>query len=274
MPAVRMDQLKSQIDGLCQRFTKPAHFECALVDLLESYADLTYQPGEDVASSRLVPSYHVPALVLIQLEQTLFPLVQEKPEAALSLVDLLWRNAYLEPRQIACNLLGQIPLDYIDEILDRLTRWSSPDTDSIFLRELYERGTVRIRRGDPNRLLNLIHAWIHDPNPHLQICGLHLLIPLIQDPTFEYLPSVFRLLDTVLPAPAPERQNILISIIMTLSRQAPGETRFFLQQMLSKHPNPNLVQLIRRSLSSFPSADQSALRTVLSKSSREPGRTP
>ncbi len=67
MPAVQLARLRAQVEELSSRFSQPAVYLRALRDLLELYADRTYQPGQGVPSQVLTPSYHVPMLVMRQL---------------------------------------------------------------------------------------------------------------------------------------------------------------------------------------------------------------
>ena len=269
MPAVRLDQLKASLVELGGFFARPVLFQRALLELLETYADLTYKPGDGVAAQRLVPSYHVPPIVLVQLEQSFYPLVQQNPDSALALADLLWQKENLEIRQVAAILLGQLPSSHLDHVLERLSSWSREEMDMVYLEELYRRGTNRLRREASIRHIELVSNWLTGPSPFLRKMGLSLLLPLVQDSSFQNLPAVFRLLDPLLHSPQPSLQPIYIDILTNLARISPGETRYFLQQQLSAGENPELVRLVHRSLSAFPIKDQAALRTVLPRQTRE-----
>jgi len=164
MPAVRLDQLKASLVELGAYFARPVLFQRALLELLETYADLTYKPGDGVAAQRLVPSYHVPPIVLVQLEQAFYPLVQQNPDSALALADLLWQKENLETRQVAAILLGQLPSSHLNHVIERLSDWSREETDTVYLEELYHRGTARLRREASIRHLELVSHWISGPS--------------------------------------------------------------------------------------------------------------
>src|SRR5574338_435554 len=104
MPAAELTRLRMQINGLIQQFGEPNSFRTSLRDMFETYANLAYRPGQTVLQKSLLPSYRAPKLVMRQLELELGKTCQERPADALAVIEALWRDAYLEPRQLATVL--------------------------------------------------------------------------------------------------------------------------------------------------------------------------
>ncbi|RPJ43018.1 MAG: hypothetical protein EHM21_12100, partial [Chloroflexi bacterium] len=98
MPAAELSRLRTQINGLIDRFDDPTGFRLALRDLLEMYANRAYRPGQAVQPQPLLPSYRVPPLITHQLELELSKTCLEQPAQALEVVEALWHDPFLEPR--------------------------------------------------------------------------------------------------------------------------------------------------------------------------------
>ena len=263
MPAVQLVRLKEQIAQLAWYFTRPVEFQKQLHALLDFYSDRTYRPGQAVKARPLIMTYHVGPLVLRQLEHNLSHLCQENPGAALALVDVLWKDIYLEPRLLAASLLGLTPLTPPEAVLERILAWSDPEMDIQLLEILTSRGSVRLRREQPERWLVLIEDWLSDQKNEVQAIGLKALLPLIQDREFENLPRIFRLLGTLVQNAPKGLQSELIEDLMGLARRSPAETAYFLRQMMSIGNSPATTRLVRRCLPAFNEEMQANLRKAL-----------
>lgn len=263
MPAVQLARLKEQINQLAWHFTRPQEFQRELQDLLDFYADRTYRPGQAIKPRPLIPIHHIAPIVQRQLEQDLGRLCQEHPAAALALVDLLWQDPYLEPRLLAAALLGQTPLQPADEILSRLLAWATPDLDDQLLDALLGPGSRRVRSEVPERWLTIIESWLSDLAADVQVIGLHALLPIIQDRSFENLPRIYRILSPVLQSAPAVLQNDLVRNLEALGKRAPAETAYFLRQMLNVSSTPVTVRLVRKCLPAFPKEAQDNLRRAL-----------
>ncbi len=264
MPAVQLARLKEQINQLAWNFTRPEEFRFALHDLLDLYADRTYRAGQAVSARPLSPSYHAPPLILRQLKLELGRLCEEHPAAALALVDLLWKDTFLEPRMLAAALLGLIPLQMAGEVLQRLQSWSNPDEDTTLLDALVEDGGQRIRRETPERWLELVENWLGDLSIEIQGLGLRALLPLIRDRSFENLPRVYRLISPIVQSAPAELQGELLEAVHILAQRSSMETAFFLRQMVSVSASAGTARLVRRCLPFFGEEAQISLKKALS----------
>lgn len=269
MPAVHLARLKEQITRLAWNFTRPDEFQKGLRDLMDSYADHSYRAGQAVKARPLITAYHIPPLVLRQLEQDLSRLCRENPGAALTLVDRLWQEEYLEPRLLAAYLLGQVSPTPPEPVLERLLAWADPNLDVQILNALMSQGSARLRRGQPERWLVMVEHWLSDMSLDMQSLGLSGLLPVIQDREFENLPRIYRLLAPLVQTAPNPLQAELQQAIEALARRSPVETAYFLRQMLSMAEGVTPIRLVRRCLPAFPEETQAGLRkAILSRPNR------
>jgi hypothetical protein len=263
MPAVEITKLRLQIARLLPLIDQPEEFYRGLRDLLELYIDRAYRPGTSMPGIPILPSYRPPALVARRLELDLISISQTHPEQALHLADRLWLDTYLETRILAATILGQIPLSYAEDVLERLKVWAIPEEDRTILKELLNRGTVRLRREGPDALLELFEHWLRDPNPSQHSVGLKALLPLIKDPDFENIPPVFSALFPLVGTSSPNLFNDLTAVLEALAKRTPGETVYFLRQVLSSPVSKDTPRLARRILPLLTPSLQETLRNAL-----------
>ncbi len=238
-------------------------FNASLHELLGFYADPIFRAGQTTHNMVLMPTYRSPKLLLQQLELALYPLVQENPAAALILADKLWQDAYLEPRQVAAYILGQLPIEHAEQVTNRITEWCTASQPAPLMKALLTKGTDRLRLQSPQTLYKLAADWLSDPDVKTQILGLKLILPLVQAPEFENLPEIFTLLRLPLQNLSPRNLTETQHIIHALARKSPSETAYFLRQSLSISASKDLIRLIRKSLPSFPADTQDRLRQAI-----------
>jgi hypothetical protein len=263
MPAVQLTRLKTQLTELAWQFPHPQEFRRSLDDLFEFYSDRVYRAGRNVQPDRLYPAYHVPALVMQQIELELIPRCRENPEAALTTADALWKDDHLEPRLVAAFLLGQVTVQPPDGVIRRLKEWCQPKEERNALEAALRVGSTRLRKELPNQWFALVRDWVTSPYPTTQAMGLQAMIATIQEKDFNNFPPVFDLLVLILPNPPISLQNELIEIIQILGKRSSTETVYFLREMLAMSSRPTLARLIRRCLLSFDPAGQENLRTAM-----------
>lgn len=266
MPAAELTRLRVQINALIDQFTDPNRFRIGLRDLFEMYANLAYRPGQTVLSQSLLPSYRTPKLVMRQLELQLGTTCQERPDDALAVIETLWGDTYLEPRQLSVVLLGAIPASHSDAVVNKIEVWAQPDENSRMLNALFQDGTATLRRSAPKKLLALIEDWVSADKTDLQALGVRALVPLVRDKQFENLPPVYGMLSPLLQYLHPALQTDLQIAIEALAQRSPMETIYFLRQSLNIASTPATARLIRRCLPAFAPDQQASLRAALQAS--------
>ena len=264
MPAVQLARLKRQIDSLAWHFTRPAEFCRGLHELMETYGDLTYRPTPAVKQSTgKVPSYHVPVVVMRQLELSAGQWAQENAPAALDLIDALWQEPMSEPRYLAAYLLGMLPLDLSPTVTERLQRWARPGEEKEFLQALFKQGTVMLRRQAAGIYFNQVRDWLNETDLALKRIGLLAVRPLIEDRSFENLPAVFNAVGPVLQAHPGSLKHELVEVIIALSQRSPTETAYFVRQMAGQNTSPDLLRLLRRCVAEFPENIRTQLHSLV-----------
>lgn len=263
MPAVQLSRLKTQLDELTWKFSRPEDFRRAVNDLFEQYGDHSYRAGQMAPAARGMPAYRVPVIVLRRLEQELTRHIQENPDAALAAADALWKDTHLEPRLVAAYLLGQAPVEPPQPVIERLKDWCHPRLERQALQVLLVHGCTRLRKEAPQAWFQLLQEWLETYRTEYEGMALKAILPAVQDRKFENLPSIFQCISSLVRLAPAGLQNELDAAIEALARRSPIETAHFLRQALSMGAGPNTLRLVRRALPAFPEALQEGLRSAI-----------
>lgn len=264
MPAVQLNRLKEQIQLIASVFDQPEFFIKALHGLLEQYEDHTYKPAQTVNNAVLsIDSYHVPPVVMNQLEFAVNQWTRANPTAGFELAQALWKDPKLEPRILGCTALGAVSVDHRERVINQIIEWAVPTADKILLQQMFERATITLRRQAAQFWLEQIRAWLVDSRIEIQRMALLALLPLVQDRTFQNLPAVYNSLGTVMQTNAKPLQNELRNILVVLAGRSPTETIYFIKQMFGMGPSEDFMRLIRRCLPDFPAQVRERLREIL-----------
>jgi len=263
MPAVELNRLKSQTSELAWRFTRPVEFQRQLNELLSMYADRVYRPGQTVVAGQLAEAYHVPILVMRQVQQELVPLIAQNPGSAISLADILWQDTHLEPRLLAAYILNQLPASYCDSIIQRLDAWCRPEEGQQALDGLLTQAGAHMRRWASRAWFSLIESWLGSGKPGMQNIALQALQATVKDQEFENLPMVYQLITPLARTVPTVLQGRLTDVLEELARRSPNETAHFLRQVVSTTTHIEAVRLARRILPLLPASLQENLRSFL-----------
>jgi hypothetical protein len=262
MPAIDLARLKTQAARLAEKFGEPQAFIADLNELLDYYTNRTIRISQVIQRYSL-PTYHTPGPVLRQIQSELSPLAENRPVEAVTLTKALWDAGNLESRLLAANLLGRIPSSPAIPALSRLPDWLARSTDKDVRAALLTDALARLRRENPQTFFVILENWLASPRPSYQIWGMQALIPLLQDPSFENLPAVFRILRPAVRAAGPITQVDLQACMAALENVSLTETQAFLREILHDKPSMALLRTIRRILPGLSPELQSALRETL-----------
>lgn len=261
MPAIHPARLKQQAILVTQHFGDPAALLRSLHHLLDFYADRASRPSQSGRPAPLLPAYHVKQPVLRQVVLELAPFAQADPDSGLALCQAMWAQPYLEFRLMACSLLGELPPDPPERILDQVKSWAVRDTDVNLLDAMARDGLKRVRKEHAPTLVKVTESWLSEKELDARRMGLRLLLPLVNDPGYPNLPVVFRmLLPYVRQAPGRLRPDIL-DVVAALAMRSPVETASYLRQALTLPDSPDAAWLIRQSASTFPPEIEERLRS-------------
>ncbi|MGA2488996.1 MAG: hypothetical protein ABSF99_02245 [Anaerolineales bacterium] len=262
MPAIDRSRLKIQAARLAGKFAEPEAFLHDLNEVLDFYTNRTIRATQ-VAQRLSAPTYHTPPPVLRQIERELAPLAENQPNEAANLTKVLWGADSLEARLLAAFLLGNIPSDQAMPTLSLLPAWLNQPIDKEIRTALLTTALTRLRQEEPGVFFVILEGWLGSPEPAKQVWGLQALIPLFQDPHFENLPAVFRILRPAIKAAGPATQLDLQACLTALERVSLIETIAFLRGIIWTNPTPMMLRIFRRILPNLSQDLQGALRETL-----------
>ncbi len=264
MPAIQLTRLKIQSASLVEYFATPEVFIHHLHALLNFYSNRVYRFGEVGEPIPLSKAYHVPRPVLHQIIVELQPKIIDDPRAALSLADALWEQPFLEFRLFAAAIVGRIPSSHAKEVIQRVDGWIKPGLEEQLCRKCLKEGLSLVREERPEMFIELIEKWLTDERTFYHRVGLMALETIIEQSNFEDFPWVFRVLGTMIRKIRAENRSDLMNLIGQLAKKAPKETNYFLRQaIVLKGEDPNILRLVRLTLSNLPSEFAEDLRKML-----------
>jgi hypothetical protein len=263
MPAIEFSRLRTKIELLGRVYDQPGQFVKDLSDLYFFYSDLTFQPNNPYVRSNSFPTYRTPVVINRELERSLKVKAKARPEETLNIIDTLWATRTLEPCQLAAALLGAIPIQYTDVVLERILNWSKMGENPELVNALQTRSTETLRREQPELWLQTLGHWYDSKEPTAQKLALMGLIPMIDDPNLNNLPLIFDYLQPIIAISDSHLAYTLLTIIEKLAVKSESETVYFLKQLIKNNSSDDLPRFIRRALPSFSESAQSSLKTCL-----------
>jgi hypothetical protein len=267
MTAVNPTRLRAQIQALTAFFFSPVAFHQQLQALFSLYANYALRFGENAASRPLIPMYHLPHPVMRQLAFDLKPLIEADPQAALEIADELWGDDTYEVKQTAILIMDALPLQDPKPMIERLSKWLSPELDKVLKSELITTGMNRLQDAFPEAWEDLIQSFLSQTQPQMVALGIQALAESLKRPSFKNLPAVFRLVSPYLRAPDSTYFRDLEDLIAALADQSPVETAYFLKQTLSISSSRDTARLIKGCVTAFPEPIQADLKSALKKES-------
>jgi hypothetical protein len=263
MPAVNPTRLRFQIEDLMQDFGSPPEFHRKLQDIFGLYANRALRYGDSTEIKPLIPMYNLPAPAIRQLQLDLDLRVAENPDAALALADELWQDQYYEVKQTALYILGIVPFNTPEPIIERLNNWLSPDLDAVLITSLFTLGTKRIQNIYPIVWERFISSFLDKNEPENLAIGIRGLNEGLKNKNFSNLPAVFRLISPIIQRPNRKNLHDLEDLIETLAALSATETGHFLRQALSVSSSPETKRLVKQCLNFFPEAIAQDLKSLV-----------
>jgi len=265
MPAILPARLKVQVDQLVDKFGEPEDFIIVLKDLLDYYADRVRKPSRVPSQTSLIRSYQVPKQVTRQIETRLINLIPEEPKIALALADNLWKEDWLECQILALQVLGWVPPNPPQKILDRLITWSEQRREDHVLDGMFSLGLVGLWKETPDLFFDLIESWLKSSKIKDQKLGLRIIPFLVRDKEFQNLPKIIRLLTPFVEQVGIIPNPDLVISFRELAKRSPKETSYFIQRIKAISENQLINGLIRQIIDVFPTKIRNELRTYLNK---------
>jgi len=266
MTAINPARLKIQCAELSEHYSDPAQFIPRLHDLFGFYAARIRQTSLSRTPLTL-QSYQIPAPVqralLIELEEYL----EEEPSQGLNLVDALWKEEWVEFRQLAIICLGELAPFNPEQILDRIKIWLNSCNAENIRRKIIAGGLTHLVTRKPNIVLEFISDLISSETKMNHQAALFGLLTFAENPDFDNLPVIFNLLAEILKKKEEGLVKEITALLKILQKRSEQETAFFLERQLTIAAKPRIFRLIRQVLSNFSAENQSFLREALKKQS-------
>ena len=238
-----------------------------LEEILEYYTNYTLRASQVIQKSNLA-TYNTPRPVLLQIENAIEKLADQKPHAAVNLIDALWKASFYETRLLSAFLLGTIPPALAMSLLTRLPERLYETQDQGIKNALLTSAFARLRRENPHILMMMISEWLNAPGPKTQSWGLHALIPLIQQLGYDELPKIFKILRPAIETVSTSTEMDIQVCINALYLISPIETIHYLNEILQETKNPQVVRIFIRYMRGFPPEKQKELGiTIKNKTS-------
>ncbi len=286
MPAIQLLRLRQQVADLVSSYAETDIFLRKLRDLFDYYGDRIRRPGQFSKKTTALPTANVPLPVLRQIVADLTPYAEIAPHVIIGLAQTLWTQVSLEHHLLAAQLLGKVPVDNAEEVLFLVSIWCLENREEAVLEMFATRSLAVLQKQNPGMLLEQVGWWLEIPTKaegqtsrvasmqtdklRLQKLGVSALVPLAQDPQFENLPKVFRLIEPLLAESPKPLRPYLLDLLRPLARRSPQEVAFILRRCLTECRNPGIEWLARRTLPALPPDIQENLRPIVIKPKGSP----
>ena len=269
MPAIQPERLKRQAVELATHFDNPSGFVRELRHLFEFYANRAQRTGQPGKPASMIPSHNISAQVIRRIVAEITSHANADPEQGLALAEALWAEPVFESRLLATHLIGRIPVKAPDMITDLIESWVHENNEDELLEGLAVNGLAYLRREDTDILLSLVGRWISSRELNQQKFGLRAMLAILNEPGFENLPKVYKLITPLVQEAPKSLRPYLIDIIRSLVDLSTNETAMFLQDAASGGSKETTRWLIRYSADMFPEELASQLRSIQRTSAPE-----
>lgn len=256
MPAINPARLEKEIEAIIRLMEDPGEFRRKCLELLRFYADRTKRTLDSAEFE--LSALNAPNALVRTMANNFQDNVKDNPALAQPAASALWQSGFREARVLAVAMLGA---QVRDEVPEWAAEWAKESVDPIVLDELARQGLVRWRESSPSAFLTRSAEWVAERKTHL--FGLKAIQSAVEDPGFEDLPSIYRILRGQSAKVRGESRRVLTELVSELSHRSPQETARFLLEELAREPEL-ARRLIRDSLKAFPRRQQSLLQDALS----------
>lgn len=266
MPAVDLERLARQIEGVLNARTDPHALARGCLDLLEFYRDRSRHSLVGPRAAARARGLGAPRPVVRALGQALRQAARDRPQETLALAAALWQRGARETRSLAIMLLPEVSGD-------EAAAWAEPRAaacdDFELLDELATSGLGRWRRERPPGFLQTAGRWLKADSVGLRALALLTLRAAADAPNTDAIPAIFHLLPDGLAGHRGISRKALLRLLETLARRSPQETARLMLDHLQSDGGDGAA-LIQDLLPAFPVSQRARLRNALAQP-RAPG---
>ncbi len=259
MTAINPARLKLQIAELGELIDQADQFAAGLHELLAYYSARIQQTSLSKTPLRL-QTYQVPKPVIRALENEISERLVSNPEAGFPIVDALWDEYWIEFRQIAVQVLGILPPNEPDRILDRILIWlddcSSEDIRLMIMTE----GLNSLASESPDQCIALIEKLVSRNDKGNHQAALFGLGMFARSPSYLNLPILYRNLARILQTVENGLIKEICALVRILIDRSEQETTYFLIKQLDLAYQPRFNRVVRQVINNLSQDNQILLR--------------
>lgn len=264
MTAINPAKLKVQAAALGELLEEPERFIPHLHDLLSFYGSRVRQTS--LSSTPLtLQTYQVPAPVLRALQLEIKGQLESDPAPGYALTDHLWKESWVEFRQLAVRTLGSLPADDSEGILSRVRRWLDDCSSEDVRRLIMTTGLKGLAAESPSRCLDFIDELAADGEKASQQAALFGLSLFAENEDFLNLPLVYRTLSKILQREETGLVKEITALLRILISRLEQETAYFLIHQLSEVSQPRIGKITRQLVGKFSPDNQRLIKDKLGK---------
>lgn len=265
MPVIDPARLQKQIRLCFAKQSDAELFVTAIKDLLESYSDHTYRPGELSTLPSPLQSYHVPQPLIRTIIRELASLSQSHPEQALAIAKEMWEQPIHECKHLAISILENLPLEMEKELFRIAEQWVSTCIHNDLIESIAQHGMNHVRTKQPAALIDQAQKWIVDERLNVQTFGFFVLEQISLSISFSDLPLLFKIISPYLNRCPVQIFPHIVSICNNLIAKSPKEIAYLMHTALIENPSADARKLIKSCLHAFPIEQQNDLSALIKR---------
>ncbi len=264
MPAVELDKLKLQSANLAGKISQPKIFLSMFREILVAYSNRTYRSQTVAGRIKATPSYHVPAHVIWQIERDLLPQMSaHSQEQFLDAANQLWESPSLEEKTLALVILGNVPSDPVEPVVEAFNKWYSAAIDPTVLKITSTVGSRALRKFAPYEWARIVNIWLESKRTSNLISTIHSMEDSLEVIGESCLPEAFEMMSKILEINDGVVLTELLHMLKLMIRKSRSETVYFIKNLAFKPGLKNQLtdRFLKRCVPLFPEDIQDQLRT-------------
>jgi hypothetical protein len=265
MTAVNLSKLNHEIYELLDFFTRPEEFHSRLREFFTFYSVQVFRSGQLIITNSRTQKYHLPLLVVLQLERLTRKRCQETPDAAIRLFDELVTDRYEEITSFSASILGSMPVSHAQTILSRIQQqgilWQQDDR----LLDFLQRSSSSMIVYAPQTWLDFLEEALPVALEKTPRYGLLLLQTSIMNDAFVNIPFFYRHFLLFFPKANLRYRHTYLAIINELYQRYPTESLHFFEQSLLMVDNETTKRIFRKFMPTLPEASRLRFRELLKR---------
>lgn len=210
-----------------------------------------------------MPVYRLPELVTQQIGKALCQLTLKNPVPALAVMDGLKQDKHFEAQYLAAGMLGFLPMDFKQQVLERLQTWIQPEADEMLIKAVLKSGQHFYPAHDLQKWLKQIQCWLETDDIRFNKIGLWGLKMLVEDAHFDQFEKTFALLTPFFLHPVLSLQRDTLEVMKSSINRSEMETAAFLHSILQRSEDAASLRFIRRCILLFSTDVQERLNKAI-----------